>query len=210
MESPADSSFLPQIQLLLLCVSHLCMSKTPHQWSSSSPLTCRELRAPDACHLSLAAQKQKLGGLHSMKSSSGRVHAPLPLPTPQGPLKGRARPGSCLYLRHPVQGRAQRCGIPLSASLHLPISVSISERFSLALWLPVSDSVSVPGAFLCSLVRRGLRCRLRLRLEQNGCVGVVKGDRAGQVSGMWEGQAGWDLPGLAPEPPARPLAPVPL
>lgn len=56
----------------------------------------------------------------------------------------------------------------------------------------------------------GCGLQLSLELRWDGCVGVVRGDRAGQVSGMWEGQAGSDLPGLAPEPPTRPLAPLPL
>lgn len=34
----------------------------------------------------------------------------------------------------------------------------------------------------------------------DGCVGVVRGDRAGQVAGMWEGQAGSDLPAWRQSP----------
>lgn len=43
---------------------------------------------------------------------------------------------------------------------------------------------------LCSLMCGGLGCGLQLGQKLDGCVGVARGDRAGQVSGMWEGQAG--------------------
>ena len=90
-------------------------------------------------------------------------------------------------------------GLGILEPRHRERQASPSLSFTV-LCVPLSLRVARPCPLGLSIRSGGTGAGPELR--RDGCVGAVRGDRAGQVSGMWEGQAGSDLP----EPPTRALA----